>query len=242
MATEIWVGLTLLSLMVGLAVGFVKGKGRNNSDQIRGLEEALANSQTELSDYRREVLGQFAQTAEKFKALDESYHDLHRQLAQSSAALCGDEGTQLLVGPESEAPVAIDGPVADSAERRREKEVKSAFVDDDSQSPDSAGIAEPVPPEAPLAETPGPSQPTERSITQTSEPDDAAAEAVPAVDQQSNVLAESIESTDEPQPKSGVTDPSASTEDSACSMVEVPTLTETATDQQVEGESVHRTA
>ncbi len=99
MDVETVMGIALLTLLAGAGVGYFLGKGRGTSTRVKELEAALATSQTELADYRREVYGQFAQTAEKFRALDDSYNDLHRQLAASSVALCGDDATPLLAGP-----------------------------------------------------------------------------------------------------------------------------------------------
>ena len=68
---------------------------RARRERIAELETALDAAQSELADYKGEVFGQFAATAEKFRALDKSYNDLHRQLAESSVALCGDSATPL---------------------------------------------------------------------------------------------------------------------------------------------------
>ena len=99
MDVEIVIAIALLAILAGASVGYFLGKGTGNRARVKELEEALETSQPELADYRREVYGQFAQTAEKIRALDESYNDLHRQLAESSVALCGDAATPLLAGP-----------------------------------------------------------------------------------------------------------------------------------------------
>jgi len=111
MAAEVVLGIALIALLAGVGVGYlVSGRNRGRK-RVAELENALQAAQGELADYKREVYGEFAQTAEKFRALDKSYNDLHRQLAQSSVALCGDAATPLLEAP---AQAALDvGPLED---------------------------------------------------------------------------------------------------------------------------------
>ena len=97
MAVELVVVIAVSALVVGGLIGYlIKGRDSSNREQIAKLEAELEASQSELQDYRQEVVQQFSDTAEKFKTLDESYHALHRQLATSSVALCGDAGAPLL--------------------------------------------------------------------------------------------------------------------------------------------------
>jgi len=122
MAVELVVGISLVSLLAGLGVGyFLTGGGSAKRARETELEAALEAAQIELADYKRDVFGQFSETAEKFRALDKSYNELHQQLAESSVALCGDAATPLLEGPlapaldvaEEEIVVAeVDPPVA----------------------------------------------------------------------------------------------------------------------------------
>jgi uncharacterized membrane-anchored protein YhcB (DUF1043 family) len=122
MAVELVVGIALTSLLAGLGVGyFLAGGGSAKRARETQLEGALEAAQIELADYKRDVFGQFSETAEKFRALDKSYSELHRQLAESSVALCGDAATPLLEGPlapaldvaEEEIVVAeVDPPVS----------------------------------------------------------------------------------------------------------------------------------
>ena len=100
MAIEVAMGIVFATLLGGVAVGYLLGKGKDSSARVRELESQLEAAQAELTDYKSEVFGQFAETAEKFRALDKSYNELHRQLAQSSVALCGDDATPLLAGPD----------------------------------------------------------------------------------------------------------------------------------------------
>ena len=102
MAIELVVGIAVVSLLLGLGIGYFLPPGNAEKARVAELEAALDTSQQELSDYKSEVFGQFSDTAQKFRALDKSYNDLHRQLAQSSVALCGDAATPLLASEVSE--------------------------------------------------------------------------------------------------------------------------------------------
>ena len=116
MAVELVIGIVLVALLAGVGIGYyLLGTGRANKAKaaVTELESALETAQTELADYKRDVFGEFAQTAEKFRALDKSYNDLHRQLAESSVALCGDDGTLLLESPEAPSLDVVEDQLAD---------------------------------------------------------------------------------------------------------------------------------
>lgn len=106
-----WViGIAAICGLLGVGLGMLLPYGRGaHAARVAELESALESSQDELAEYRSEVYGQFAQTADKFKKLDESYQDLHRQLATSAVALCGDQATPLLIadGADTLAAVAV---------------------------------------------------------------------------------------------------------------------------------------
>ncbi len=88
------VGLFVVGGLVGyLLRTFAFGGSRKEADLIAALEE----SEKALSDYKQEVLERFSDTADKFRRLNESYTDLHQQLAESAVALCGDEVTAPLL-------------------------------------------------------------------------------------------------------------------------------------------------
>lgn len=134
MAIELVVGLAVAALLIGgLAGYFLRGRDSKNQEKIATLESELENSQNELSEYRQAVFQQFSDTADKFKTLDESYNALHRQLATSAVALCGDQGTPLLTGVtpdqiadvEAEASGEVDAPQthADTAEEGESEDV-----------------------------------------------------------------------------------------------------------------------
>ncbi len=102
-AIEWVIGLAIGGLVLGLLAGYGVSLRGGARSKVEELQTALDTAEAELADYKREVFGQFAETAEKFRALDKSYNDLHRQLATSSVALCGDAATPLLAGPGTEA-------------------------------------------------------------------------------------------------------------------------------------------
>ncbi len=104
LAMEWVIGIAVACLLIGSGVSWLvlNAKGASRT-RVRELEASLESAQEEMSDYKREVYGQFSETAEKFRALDKSYHELHRQLATSSVALLGDRDMPLLL---NETPLA----------------------------------------------------------------------------------------------------------------------------------------
>lgn len=96
MVIEWVVGIAVISMLVGVALGYYLPLGNAKKARVSELENALDTAQQELADYKGEVFSQFATTAEKFRNLDESYQALHQQLARSSVDLCGDAATPLL--------------------------------------------------------------------------------------------------------------------------------------------------
>ena len=94
---EMLVLTSVVAFVLGAGITWLALRGTaGQKRRVTELEDALRAAEEELSDYKRDVYGQFSQTAEKFKALDRSYHALHRQLAESSVLLCGDQATPLL--------------------------------------------------------------------------------------------------------------------------------------------------
>ncbi len=155
MVIEMVIGIVALALFGGAAVGFFVGKGKDNRARVQELEEALEGSQSELADYRSEVYGQFAETAEKFRALDKSYNELHRQLAESSVALCGDDATPLLAGPntslltEDDSAEREEKEINPTAEAGASAEEATAADATDAADPTDAAIGDPeAPPQA----------------------------------------------------------------------------------------------
>jgi uncharacterized membrane-anchored protein YhcB (DUF1043 family) len=109
---------------------FLVSTGILGHARVVELEQALAASESELADYKQQVTTEFTDTAEKFRALNRSYEDLHRQLAKSANVLCGEAG----------APTLLDPPTGDVLEQNPE--------DLPSASPVPAKAEEPAPAKA----------------------------------------------------------------------------------------------
>ena len=130
MVIEWVVGIAVVSMLIGLALGYFLPLGNAKKARVGELENALETAQQELTDYKAEVFNQFANTAEKFRDLDQSYQALHQQLARSSVDLCGDAASPLLAA--AVAPALEEGlsePVAEDSRFSQE--------DLDAQTPDS---------------------------------------------------------------------------------------------------------
>jgi uncharacterized membrane-anchored protein YhcB (DUF1043 family) len=130
MAIEFVVGIGVGALLLGLLIGYFLPGGNKKKARVAELETALESAQEELAEYKREVFGQFAETAEKFRALDKSYNDLHRQLATSSVALCGDAATPLLEAPGAE--TLVEQKVSDSADNPAPESADQVLAEDES--------------------------------------------------------------------------------------------------------------
>ena len=129
MVIEWVVGIAIVSMLIGLALGYFLPLGNAKKARVGELENALETAQQELADYKGEVFSQFATTAEKFRDLDQSYQALHQQLARSSVDLCGDAASPLLTA--AVAPALEEGlsePVAEGSRFSEE--------DLDAQTPD----------------------------------------------------------------------------------------------------------
>ncbi len=139
MAIEWVVGIGALCALAGFGLGWLvtAGTSRKTTAQAQAraeeVESQLAASRQELEDYRREVFGQFAQTADRFKQLDDSYHALHQQLAASAVALCGEQAGPLLEAPERGAILT-----GEPAEETVVHAVDAAAQADSSAAPDPA--------------------------------------------------------------------------------------------------------
>jgi uncharacterized membrane-anchored protein YhcB (DUF1043 family) len=129
MVIEWVVGIAVVSMLVGVALGYFLPLGNAKKARVSELENALDTAQQELADYKSEVFNQFATTAEKFRNLDESYQALHQQLARSSVDLCGDAATPLL----SAAPASS---IAEDSSDSAVEESKFSQEDLDAQAPD----------------------------------------------------------------------------------------------------------
>ena len=170
MAVELVVGIVLVTLLAGVGIGYyLLGAGRANKAKaaVAELESSLESAQTELADYKRDVFGEFAQTAEKFRALDKSYNDLHRQLAKSSVALCGDDGTMLLESPEAPALDVVDDELAD-------EEIVVAEAPESEQPELAEGVEQEALDAEPQAEAESQAEALPGEVSQEGKPEDEA--------------------------------------------------------------------
>ena len=98
----------VIGVVLGGWLGHLVARVRSKSAQrIQDLEAELEIARDENTEYRREVFDQFAETARKFRHLDESYQDLHRQLAESASVLCGEAAGPLLEAPIAQKSLAV---------------------------------------------------------------------------------------------------------------------------------------
>ncbi|NCF32188.1 MAG: DUF1043 family protein [Proteobacteria bacterium] len=117
---------------------FLVSTGILGHARVVELEQALAASESELADYKQQVTTEFTDTAEKFRALNRSYEDLHRQLAKSANVLCGEVG----------APTLLDPPTGDVLEQKPEDLPPASPVPTEADGPAPAKADGPVPTEA----------------------------------------------------------------------------------------------
>ncbi len=105
--------LTALGCLVaGVGAGWVLRLFLDASEQrIRDLERRLADSETALLDYRRQVTEHFRGTAERVNRLTDDYRELHAHLAEGAMGLCQPAGEDLPLltglGGTSSRPQAI---------------------------------------------------------------------------------------------------------------------------------------
>ena len=191
----LFIGLAAAGL--GGLVGY-KFNAANKADRerIAELTEQVAGKEEELREYRTEVVNQFAATAEKFKSLDESYHALHRQLATSAVALCGDQATPLL--PQAEQTLLGSDVEAEAADE--EKEVAAV-----SESEVAAADADPSAESEPVAED-GPVSEDEPVVVAEADTEPAVDVADALADSEQTAEAEDVPTlteTDEPAVAAG---------------------------------------
>ncbi|MDP6375679.1 MAG: DUF1043 family protein [Pseudomonadales bacterium] len=94
----LWIiGAGVGGLLLGTRAASFIARSRSERHEIERLTAELAQAETALDTYRAEVFEEFAQTAVKFKALNDSYSDLHQQLARSASVLCGEPAANALL-------------------------------------------------------------------------------------------------------------------------------------------------
>ncbi|MFW6093961.1 MAG: YhcB family protein [Pseudomonadota bacterium] len=94
------IALAIIGALIGAGAGYALGRrSGDGGGRSRELERELDEARRQHEAYRQEVAAQFSETARKFQTLNDSYTDLHQQLARSSSLLCGDASGPLLKGP-----------------------------------------------------------------------------------------------------------------------------------------------
>ncbi len=99
MYSQEWlIGVALAAAAAGIIVGLIVGRFTLRSKHAAELEQELDQAKESMQTYKAEVFQQFGDTAAKFNKLNESYADLHQQLASSAAILCADMPNVPLLG------------------------------------------------------------------------------------------------------------------------------------------------
>jgi uncharacterized protein len=82
------VGLFVFGVVLGAVLqrSFAGGSGKN-----KRLEQKLAETQEAYTKYQAEVSTHFMDTARKVQNLNNSYRDVHEQLARGASRLCSDD-------------------------------------------------------------------------------------------------------------------------------------------------------
>ncbi|MBS9437371.1 DUF1043 family protein [Photorhabdus noenieputensis] len=78
--------------LIGLVVGFVTGAlvmrfGNTKLRQQKALQTELENNKSELEEYRKELVGHFARSAELLDNMARDYRQLYQHMAKSSHEL-----------------------------------------------------------------------------------------------------------------------------------------------------------
>ncbi|KMW74075.1 cytochrome D ubiquinol oxidase subunit III [Photorhabdus luminescens subsp. luminescens] len=78
--------------LIGLVVGFVIGAlvmrfGNTKLRQQKALQTELENNKSELEEYRKELVGHFAHSAELLDNMARDYRQLYQHMAKSSHEL-----------------------------------------------------------------------------------------------------------------------------------------------------------
>ncbi|MEC7662326.1 MAG: DUF1043 family protein [Pseudomonadota bacterium] len=142
---------TVLIVLVAFIAGamlsyFLLRSGIFGHARIVELEQALAASEAELADYKQRVTNEFTDTAEKFRSLNRSYEELHRQLAKSANALCGEAGAPMLLEPRTDVlePAPAETPVHDvDGTLAADQDIATAPADATAATPDPAAASAP---------------------------------------------------------------------------------------------------
>lgn len=87
---EMLIGIAAACAIGGILLGLIAGRYLLRSKHAATLERELNEAQDAMKEYKAEVFSQFGDTAKKFEKLNESYADLHKQLATSASVLLAD--------------------------------------------------------------------------------------------------------------------------------------------------------
>ena len=177
---ETLIGIGIACVVGGIILGLVGGRFLLRSKHAATLERELEEAQEALKNYKNDVFQQFGDTARKFEKLNESYADLHQQLATSASVLCADMPNLPLISSSTvaalqpnEEPVVesvVDSVEETIGETIGETEATVTAQEDapsaDTASPDHTGPAN----EDPAAAAPATQDP-KVEMSEVSEPD-----------------------------------------------------------------------
>lgn len=90
MTIDIWAGLGLFALGLLLGAVFSRSLGKDSGKSKR-LEQKLTETQEAYTRYQAEVSAHFMDTARKVQTLNNSYREVHEQLATGAQRLCSDD-------------------------------------------------------------------------------------------------------------------------------------------------------
>ncbi len=83
-------GIGLFFLGVILGALFQRSSKGSEANKNKRLEQKLAELQDSYTKYQAEVSAHFMETARKVQTLNESYRDVHAQLAKGASRLCSE--------------------------------------------------------------------------------------------------------------------------------------------------------
>lgn len=82
---------TLIGLVIGIVIGAVTMRfGNRKLRQQQALQNELNKSKTELEEYRQELVGHFARSAELLDNMARDYRQLYQHMAKTSNNLLPD--------------------------------------------------------------------------------------------------------------------------------------------------------
>ncbi len=134
---EMMIGIGIGCVVGGIILGLIAGRFFLRSKHAAQLERELSDAQEAMKDYKNEVFQQFGDTASKFEKLNESYADLHQQLATSATVLCADMPNVPLIASSTVATLQAD---AETVQVTPEDNTTAS----DDQAPGDADISEDI--------------------------------------------------------------------------------------------------